>query len=460
MSDRPNVLFIMTDQQRRDTVGPDKPAAIRTPTSDRLVADGCVFTHAFCQGPICVPSRASFLTGKYVHQHRLFHNNGYLPDDETTWADLLARAGYYTLAVGRTHTIHKGFEHMPVPVGNSYLDFVERLYQSGWREFLYDHDQPMPYPDDKEQFVEFRRTQVACDALCDLKDRATPFAMFLGYCAPHGPFVVPEPYASMYAETALPEPAVPEVDTSLPDYAEGQQRFLDKMRAGGARRCARYYYGMVSMIDECVGRVLGRLEELGLRESTIVIFTSDHGEMLGDHGRWAKGNIYEQSVRVPFVMAGPGIPAGMTCPALIESVDVFPTLLDYAGVEMPNHAYRVRGRSLRPLVEGTDTRIKDAVFSQLPDWIMVRTDRWKLGYGYPAGDCYTDVPARYTGILFDLANDPDERHNRFDDPACADVRNDMLRRLVDFHLDVKIPLHKDVGEIAFENMPNMPLCIM
>ena len=461
MPDRPNFLVIMTDQQRWDTLGLAKPAELRTPTFDALVADGCLFTHAFCQGPICVPSRASFLTGKYVHQHRLFHNNGCLPDCETTWADVLAQAGYATVAVGRTHTIHKGFEHVYVPIGNSYLDFTERLYESDWQEFLYGHEAPVPHPDDREQFVEFRRTQAACDTLRDLAGQGAPFAMFLGYCAPHNPYVVPEPYVSMYDDVDFPPPRVPELDPSLPDYNEGQTRFLEKMQAAGPSQCARYYYGMVSMIDECVGRVLGRLDELGLRDNTIVVFTSDHGEMLGDHGRWAKGNIYEQSIRIPLLVVNPPrVPPGTTCDALVESVDLFPTILDYAGVTMANQAYRLRGRSLRELIEGTATRIRSAVFAQLPPWIMVRTKRWKLGYGYPKGDCYTDVPAQYRGVLYDLANDPDERHNLFDDPAHGEVRGEMLRRLVDFHLDVKIPLHKDVGEIAFENMPTMPMCLM
>jgi len=457
---RPNFLFIMTDQQRWDTVGAARPGELRTPNLDRLAAAGCNFGNAYCQGPICVPSRASFLTGKYVHQHCLYHNNCPLPATETTWGDVLRGAGWQTTSVGRVHTICKGFEHCPTPLGDSYLDFVDRLYGSNWTEFPYGHEDPRPYPGAKEDFVEFRRTRLACDLLRDLKAHDAPWALFLGYCAPHNPYILPQESVDLYADVEVRAPRFFEEDFRMPDYTEGAKAYFDLMQSRDPLLTVRYYYGMVSLIDECVGRVLEAVDALGLADNTIVIFTSDHGEMLGDHARWAKGNIHEESVKIPFIISGRDhVPSTREIPALVESVDLFPTIIDYAGVDMPNAAYRLPGRSLRGLMEGTAERVKDAVFAELPPWVMVRTEQWKLGYGYAAGDHYLDVPGEYTGILFDLANDPAERRNLFDDPQYEAQRNRLFRRLVDFHLDVKIPLHKDVTEIAFENLPNMPLCI-
>jgi len=376
MRNKPNILFIMTDQQRWNTVGNAKPEKLKTPSLDQLVADGCNFVNAFCQGPICIPSRASFLTGKYVHQHRLFHNNGRLPDYETTWGDVLKENGYDTVSIGRTHTIHKGFSHISVPLEDSYLDFIEKHYASGCRKFLYNHDDPVVYPGDKEDFIEFRRTRAACDALRSLKERGNPFAMFLGYCAPHNPYVIPAPYAEMYANVEFPTPKLFDEDLVRPDFSDDNRKIFEMTRSMDMTRMTRWYYGMVSMIDDCLGRLFETLDSLELADDTIVIFTSDHGEMLGDHGRLAKGCIYEESVKIPFIMRNPEFfPAGKTVPALIESVDLFPTILDYVGLEIPNQAYRLRGKSIRGLTEGTADSIKEAVFSQLPDWIMVRIVR-------------------------------------------------------------------------------------
>jgi len=275
MKNKPNILFIMTDQQRWDTVGEVKPKKLKTPNLDRMVSEGCNFVNAFCQGPICIPSRASFLTGKYVHQHRLFHNNGILPDYETTWGDVLKDNGYRTFAVGRTHKIHKGFTHIPVPVNDSYFEEPESLNK--FKRWIYGHEKQRVYPD-KEEFVEFRRTKIACDLLKDLKDTGRPFALFLGYCAPHNPYIIPKPYDKMYNDADFPLPRVFKEDFERLDY--DQREFYEKMQSLNPRKTARFYYSMASMIDECVGRVFERLKGLDILENTIVIFTSDHGEML------------------------------------------------------------------------------------------------------------------------------------------------------------------------------------
>ncbi len=457
--ERPNFLFIMTDQQRWDSIGAVKPEKLRTPTLDAVVSQGTLFGDAYCQGPICIPSRASFLTGKYVHQHRLYHNNGFLPDHENTWGDVLRDNGYQTVAVGRTHTIHKGFNHVHVPIGDSYLDFSRTLYSE--KKYIYNHDQLEVYPGDKENFIEFRRAGTACKCLTDLKGTGSPFAMFLGFCAPHNPYLLPAPFHEMYQPGDFPSPVVFEEDFRMPDFREKHKKFYERMMENdSAAKAACYYYAMISMIDECLARVMSALEKLDLLDNTIIIFTSDHGEMLGDHGRWAKGNIYDQSVKIPFIVMNPKrIPGGQKCNALIESVDLFPAVLDYAQADFPNCAYRAKGKSIRGLLEGSETKIKDAVFAELDNWIMVATKDWKMSYGYP--DC--GIPAEdmrsEKGILFDRRNDPDERRNLFDSEEHQTIVNQLMRRLVKFHQDAKIPLHKDIPEIAFENMKVTPNCL-
>lgn len=222
--DQPNFLFIMTDQQRWDSLGSVKPENLKTPNIDALVEQGINFDNAYCQGPICIPSRASFLTGKYVHQHRLYHNNGTLPEFETTWGDVLKENGYETLSIGRTHTIQKGFEHIPVPIGDSYFSFPEIFHNKG--EYVYGHDQCAVYPHEKKDFIEFRRTDIACKAIRDLKDKGRPFALFLGYLAPHNPYILPEPFASMYSASDFRSPRVCESDYLMPEYSDDHKRFL------------------------------------------------------------------------------------------------------------------------------------------------------------------------------------------------------------------------------------------
>ncbi len=446
---KPNFLIIMTDQQRWDTVGAVKPANLKTPTLDRLFGEGYSFTNAYCQGPVCIPSRASFLTGKYVHQHRLFHNNCSLPDYETTWAEVLAENGYATVSVGRTHTINKGFEHIPVPNGDSYPD--------DYPADMYNPDRRGIYQGAKERYVEYRRAQMACDTVEHMLEgnEERPFAMFLGFVAPHDPYVLPAALENMYRDEDFPEPRLFSEDTALPGYWNSDN-FYNKVKAANLREAIRYYYTMVSMIDECVGMVIDRLETLGVLEDTIVIFTSDHGEMLGDHRRWAKSCIYDASVKVPFIMRNPKrIPQGESS-ALIESVDLFPTILDYAGIELPNAPWRLPGRSLRSLAEGREVKIKDAVFAELPQWIMLRTEDWKIGYGYTERVDDTNTPKEHDGILFDVKHDPDESRNLFNDPDHRDVVSQLMQHIVDFYLTVRVPLHKDVTQIAFEHHPAYP----
>lgn len=230
---------------------------------------------------------------------------------------------------------------------------------------------------------------------------------------------------------------------------------MDRSKTGEA---IRYYYGMITMIDECIGQLLSTLENLGIDDNTIIIFTSDHGEMLGDHGRWAKGNIYEESVKIPLVIRnGKRISEGKTCSGFVESVDIFPTILDYSGVNLENFSFRLKGKSLRELIEDRNSAIRDAVFAELPSWIMVADENWKLGYGYPEDKKpYAPLHHKYNGILFDRKNDPFEQYNLFYDKSHKTVVEKLLRRIVDFHLDVKIPLHKDIEEIAFENFSVNP----
>lgn len=445
----PNILWICTDQQRWDTIGALGNPHVRTPHLDRLCAEGTAFTRAFCQSPICTPSRSSFLTGLYpstVHGCR----NG-----NEIWmegADLITKilrdgADYDCGLAGKLHLAGATGRMEPRPRDDGYRVFHwshsprdDWGEQHAYRRWVEARGQdlarliaaPEPIP------AEFHQTTFCTDKAIEFmqEERGGPWLMSVNIFDPHAPFDPPADYRAHYDAHSLPGPYFRESDL------EAQARLRDIDFQTDAQRPAQCqahelqaaYYAMIELIDDNVGRMLQALEDTGQRRNTLIIFTSDHGEMLGDHGLVLKGcRFYEGLVRVPLILSWPGhIQAGAVSRALVELVDLAPTLLDFAGLDIPA---RMQGRSLVPILTGqADLHVhRDFVRAEYycalnpappgrEAWAgtyatMIRTDRHKL----------VSYHGHAWGELFDLERDPHEFDNLWADPAQSDVRFRLLQ---------------------------------
>lgn len=447
---RPNILWVCTDQQRWDTIACLGNSHIRTPQIDRLARSGTAFSNAFCQSPICTPSRSSFLTGMYASAvHGCCNGNDRWAEAAPLVTKLLTDSGYECGLAGKLHLAgSRGrvepraeddgysefhWSHSPRdlwPEGHAYSDWVKA--QGGDLGELYRKNGCME--------PELHQTKFCMDKAIEFieKDRDQPWLMSVNVFDPHLPFDPPNAYRDRYDAESMPDPLFRESDL------DAQEKLKDVDFLSVARRPEEFeakekiaaYYAMIEQIDDHVGRLLDCLEQSGQRENTMVIFMSDHGEMLGDHGLISKGcRFYEGLVHVPLIVSWPGVvEAGRDAQAMVELTDIAPTLLDYAGLDAPN---RMSGRSLRTLLEGGPDGHREFVrceyYSALSllapgreNWngsygTMIRTDRYKLVvyHGLDRGE------------LFDLEDDPGEFQNLWDHRAYADRRFELLKRMLD-----------------------------
>ena len=454
-----NVLFIMTDQQRFDALSRAGNKELETPNLDQLARDGAYFVNAYTPSPICVPARAAILTGHSIESVRVIRNSDINRPDAApvpSFDNILAQAGYHTEYYGKWHAPYKlaatyknqvrptGRNHgapSTVPTeGDVFRQFVERNVTPrppGDGELL-DGRSSRPYvPDltdrqrrgqeyrpDGDSVIEQQRSEVygrldlpsefgrtaftvkeALQALERIENR--PFSLTCSIGPPHPPLLVSEPYHSMYPPETLSLPL--SLADSMLNSPYQQKGSLHQARGyrnpDFVRRMKANYYGLVRELDAWVGRLLDELKELGLEKNTLVIFTSDHGEMLGDHGMTSKGVLYEGAVHVPLLIRLPGrIPAGTVVETPVSTIDLFATILDYTG--QPGHASQ--GRSLRGLIEGTEKDGPDYCVSERPTRFMVRTKRWKLLFA-------NNARAGKLDALYDLVKDPHEMNNLIGD---------------------------------------------
>ena len=462
MSRPPNILWFCTDQQRFDTIGALNNAYINTPNLDRLVGEGVAFTHAHCQNQICTPSRTSFLTGMYPSSIRAcICGNEEYSGAAPLVTRLLAEAGYVCGLAGKLH------------IASPWLG-PEKRVEDGYSFFRYSHspfsrlDQGNDYmqwlldqeidpasvftrkpPGQDTEFAsylpsvkpEIHQTTWCTDEtirfIGDNRDR--PWLMSVNVFDPHGPFDPPEEYRRRYDVDDLPGPHFEVNDLEIQTRLEGVD-FPNKAMhpdAFEAKDKMASYYAMVELIDHNVGRLLDYLDETGEREDTLIIFTSDHGKMLGDHGLISKGcRFYEGLVRVPLIMALPSrFRADMRSDALVGLIDIAPTLLDLAGVAPPP---LMQGRSLLPILEGkvepdshrdfvrcefyhTDEGIGTEWKSVGSRANMVRDRRFKLVVYH--GQEY--------GELYDLKEDPWEHVNLWESGAHQSVKSRLMRTAFD-----------------------------
>ena len=446
----PNVLWICTDQQRWDSIAALGNRHINTPNIDRLAAAGTACTNAFCQAPICTPSRASFLTGCYASTvHGCSNGNSHWAEAAPLVTGLLADAGYCCGLAGKLHLAgaHGRIEPRPRDDGYSVFHWSHDPRDSwpaghAYRDWVADRGAHLGHTYAKLGYMpaELHQTTFCADQAIEFMAIAwtQPWLMSVNIFDPHAAFDPPADYLARYNPDEMPDPAYQPSDLAAQDLLKGVD-FQNEARdpdSFDARGKIAAYYAMIELIDHNVGRMLDALERTGQADNTLVIFTSDHGEMLGDHGLLLKGcRFYEGLVHVPLIVRWPGqIAAGATTDALVELTDLAPTLLEAAGLPVPEH---MAGRSLLPLLRGATAEHRGEVRCEyyaalrslkrnLGAWsdsraTMIRDRRHKLAvyHGHPVGE------------LFDLQEDPHEHRNLWREPGYAELRFDLLRRCFD-----------------------------
>ncbi|MFW6039078.1 MAG: sulfatase, partial [bacterium] len=426
MTSTPNILFLMADQHRWDAMGCVGNAKIRTPHLDGLAASGVRFSNACTSTPICAAARHSLITG---HRNSRTHwtDNGKLPGPAPEWPtimSLLHERGYRTHAVGNlfVHGRHYGLQSIDSLEGATLQariddDYLTHLKEQGIRtrcprgirSLLYYQPQTFGMPEAESPSAWI--TQRSGEFLCNhVRYRGKqPFFLWTSWLAPHPPFAPCEPYDEMYDPDDMDEPIYPDRPLStLAPGAWGHRARLDgaHLDPPRIRRIRSLYYGMISQVDDGAGRLLDELERLGLADNTIVIYCSDHGDMLGDHGLSQKCVPYEASVRVPLLLRWPGqTEPGRVCDDLVGLTDLMPTICDGLGLEYPRAHEQPPGESLLGCDGGGLGAQRDVYFIDFGHedarWIALRTHSHKYVYWAAGG----------REELYDLRADPHECHN-------------------------------------------------
>lgn len=492
---RPNILLITSDQHHWSALGVHQ-SKLHTPNLDRLCAEGTRFDRAYCNNPVCSPSRSTIITGMYPSWHGCWTIGVKLAEDVPTVGERFSAAGYATTLIGKAHfqplrsvpdqtslecqpTLRDlgfwrgftgpwyGFDHIEVArnhadevhVGQHYALWMEEKGLTNWRDYFcqWDAEKAQQIPGGREYAwdlpEEYHYSVWTADRSIAAIERASaaerPFFLWASFHDPHPPYLVPEPWASMYDPDAMeigypldPPLAEGELDALPPHFALTQQEKPDfstyretpygnhgfmshRIPDEKMRKNIAVYYGMISLMDREIGRILNRLDELGMAENTLIVFTTDHGHFLGQHGLTAKGAFhYEDLLRLPFIVRWPGhVPAGATSNALQALIDLPETFLAAAGEPIPGI---MQGVNQLPVWTGEAESARESVITEFrhqPTKVHLRTyieDHYKL-------TLYRDQPY---GELFDLHTDPEERHNRFADPEYATIKADLMHRFL------------------------------
>ncbi len=423
-----NVLFICSDEHAPGALGCAGHRHVQTPQLDRLAARGTRFSQAYTNSPICVPARASLATGRYVHQTGCWSSAEPYDGSIPSWGHRLMAAGHRCVSIGKLHyrstTDANGFDEEILP-----LHVVDGV---GWIRGLLRRDPP-GFPSAWElaaqigpgetSYTDYDRRVAA--AACDWlgreapRHRDKPWVLFVSFVAPHYPLIAPPAFYRLYDPAAVELPpgrgAAPPrhgMLRALREFWNYDDYFDDQT----ARVATAAYYGLCSYLDHNIGQVLDALETAGLAETTRVLYISDHGEMLGRHGFWAKSVMYQDSVGIPMILSGPDVPAAQTVGAPVSLVDCYPTLVEAAGQAPSPEDGALPGHSLLRVAQGEAP--ERPVLSEYHDGgaitgiFMLRLGRWK----------YIHYAEGHPAQLFDLEDDPEEREDLGESPDHGKVR--------------------------------------
>ena len=450
---KPNILFIFTDQLRWDALG-CSGGWVRTPNLDRLAAEGARFVNCITNSPVCIPARVSLATGRYPHNTGIWRNLPCdMPPDTPTWMRAIRDAGYRTSLFGKTHLHrHSGDlrdrEHLLHAYGLDDVDEIggprasmrvlshmtARWEQAGlWEAYRQDYQErfstkpctvrPSVLPLD--QYADVYVGQQAKQYLANY-DRPEPWFCWVSFGGPHEPWDAPEPYAGMYDPAEMPKP-VPEIPGGVyrPGVRRNDRGFAPDLTPEECAAMRANYAGNVTLIDDQIGEILDVLEARGELADTVIAFSSDHGEMNGDHGMIYKSNFLNGAVRVPLLLRLPGSPgvpaaAGMVSAAPVELFDIGPTLVELAGGKLTHQHF---ARSLLPVLAEREEASREYAIAEIHGEVMYMDRKWKLALD----------PDGLPWFLFDLEHDPDEQNNLVNDASAARTI-DAIRLRIQEHL--------------------------
>ena len=456
---KPNILLLMTDQQRWDAMG-CSGAWVQTPNLDRIASEGVRFTNCVTTSPVCIPTRLSLATGLYPHNTGVWNNMHHQMSAETpTWMQAVRDAGYRTSLFGKTHLHpHSGDLREREALMNAYgLDDVDEIggprasanvlshmtaawqakglwdtYRADYRERFSNKPhvvRPSVLP--LEDYADVYVGQQAKGYL-ERYDRDEPWCCWVSFGGPHEPWDTPEPYASMYNPADMP-PAMPR-----PETGERPRGHLDRLmervnpnfEEGEIGRLRANYAGNVTLIDAQIGEIIDVIQARGELENTVIVHCSDHGEMNGDYGLIYKSNFLNGAVRIPLLVRTPDAVKGATCDSPVEWIDIGPTLVELAGGELKHRQF---GKSLCPVLAQPASMHRDFAISEIEGEIMLLNRQWKIALN-ANGEAY---------LLFDMQNDAEETQNLAGRPEVADVETELrlqiLERLVETQLRHPLP---------------------
>ena len=463
MKSRPNIVLLMSDQLRVDHVGWSENARMETPHLDRL-AEGSVFSRCLTTNPVCTPARCSLLTGRYTRQINMMRMSGDLSRDIPTYPQALQKAGYETAGIGKFHWLQSWPWDTPRGQGVNLVELKEQLKEYGWdhvwecsgkqlavKNFC-DYSQHLdnkglledfrdhvlsrgnnhnearaveftgePWPFQEEDYPDIVTADRMVDWLEERNGSGTPFFLFGSFVSPHQPHDPPASY--------LEQVPYEEID----NFVTGEnEKPLDEKTKKRMWKLRRSYKAMVKLVDDQVGRILDKLEEMGELDNTVILFIADHGEMLGDHERFQKSIHWHQSAQVPCAIRHPEHKSSQKFTTPVSLVDLTATILDIAGLDpqealsrhWPAYQCIIPGQSLLPMIEGSVDRVREVAFCEYDiSWSLLHSDRFSY-VRYPTEDVDSTKE-----LLFDLQADPDECHDLSDDPGMAETLDWHRRRL-------------------------------
>lgn len=482
--DKPNILWICADQQRYDTIGALGNKHINTPNLDKLAKEGVAFTRAYTQSPVCTPSRSCFLTGRYPRTTRSVRNgNEYFPDDEVLVTKILSENGYSCGLAGKFHLSasqgkveerpddgYKVFKwshhpHDDWPEGHDYIDWLLEMGIQ-WNDIYKGKSE------EEAASVKGKKTtrwegisekyhqttwcmKEAIKFIEDESDGPCPWLMSINPYDPHPPFDPPADYRKHYNADDMPDPKWKEGELDnkplhhkndfLYGGQDGEGPVCSLMTDKEKKEYIADYYAMIELLDKQIGVMLDVLEETGQRKNTIIIFHSDHGEMLCDHGLiWKGAYFYEELVHVPLIISWPGrFKQGLVSDALVELVDLTPTILDAAGIDKP---YYMQGESFLPIMTGEAAPDchKESVYSEFYGALVAHSSinatmffdgRYKV----------VVYQGLLTGELYDLKNDPKEYDNLWDNKDYSELKTEFILKCFDRSIDTIDPKPKRIA---------------
>ncbi|VTU27580.1 sulfatase family protein [Variovorax sp. PBL-E5] len=462
MNEKPNIILIMTDQQRHDTIHALGAPWMKTPVLDRLAREGAAFTNCYVTSPVCVGSRASLFTGMYPHATGVFTN---FHPWEPTWVRCLADAGYHCVNIGKMH----------INPYDAKGGFHQRFFMENKDRPLFLHEHPRALYDEWDKALHARKLQkpsrytrfsedpqayrnalgafpwqldedmhsdmfVGDNAVWWLRERqsAAPLFLQIGFPGPHPPYDPLPRYLEQYENVDIPVPETSDEELAAQPASHGQLRsnmirnnydsvsWKDRPSKDELLRVRRHYAANVTMIDDKVGEIMQVLDERGYLENAIVIFTSDHGDALGDHGHIQKWTMYEGSVKVPLIIWSKSMVGQRMNDSLVQLMDIAPTVLEAAGITPPTS---FEAKSLWPILKGEAPAIRTEAYSELARdhiqtgaeyMVMRRDERWKVVFYL--GENY--------GELYDLHTDPGELRNLWNASEHEELRERLVKDLL------------------------------